>query len=82
MVVEDVHFHSVIPSRPTVQDTDRNRPWLVDKPRKLALRAMRPKLEPAPVNSQLAQPWVPGARDILLRKADPGKWKGEGRDFR
>lgn len=73
VVVDDVNFHSVIPSRAVVTDLDRNRPWLVDKPRKIGLR-VAPRLEKTPINAQLAVPWNQGGKDVLLRKPIPEKW--------
>jgi len=82
VVVDDVTFRAVVPTRDHVSDLDRNAPWLVDKPQKLVHKTMRPKVRPAPISMHLEEPWNPGDKDVLLRKPKPDKWlNGPETDF-
>ena len=82
IVVDDIHFKSVIMSRAMPSQTDRNRSMLMDSPVKRGLKPPK-RLEPNPISMRISLPHEEADKTILERKDDRSKFKGQNKeDFR
>jgi len=80
VVVDDIHFKSVIKSRAKPSQTDRHQSLLNDSPVKKGLRPAN-KLDVPPISMRITLPHEEADKTILQRKDDRNRFKGDG-DFR
>ena len=79
IVVDDIHFKSVIMSRVMPSQTDRHRSMLIDSPVKRGLKPDK-KLEPVPICMRISLPHEEADKTILERKDERSKFKGKNHE--
>ena len=78
VVVDDVHFYSIIKSRKNVSQTDRNEITLKGPPVKKGFKISH--ANPVPVSMHINVPYEEGDDNFFGRKVDPSKFL-TGKDF-